>query len=100
MTNKYALSDQIWQKTEEGYEVRSVFKMTPATRVFNPGHRYRFWLEDGTGYMGLFIHYIYKKETFDSPLVRVYIQFKLEENVATGMITVPEDKIVTYGEIK
>jgi hypothetical protein len=95
MIPQYSLADQSWRKTDEGYELKSIFKMVPAIRKFGPGGRYLIELEDGRQYTGQFIFYIYKKQTFDSPLIRVYIEFKLAE----GKIIVPEDSIVNCGEV-
>ena len=90
--NKYSLADQAWKKVDEGYEVKSMFKMIPAVHAFNPMKKYRIELENGINYTGLFRYYIYKKQTLDSPLIRVYIELKLDE----GVLVIPEDSLVGF----
>lgn len=91
--NKYALADQTWETDENGgLVVRSMFKMVPSVHVFNPMKKYQVTLNNGISYTGLFRYYIYKKETMDSPLIRVYIELKLDQ----GIVVLPEVDIQEF----
>lgn len=90
--NKYSLADHTWEKDGNGLMVRSMFKMVPSVHAFDPMKKYKITLNNGISYTGLFRYYVYKKETMDSPLIRVYIEMKIDE----GVITVPEDSIQGY----
>ena len=92
MANKYSLIDQTWEKTNEGYEHKSMFKMVPSMHIFNPMKKYMITLANGINYEGLFRYYVYKKETIESPLIRVYLEFKIDK----GLILVPEDSIKDF----
>jgi hypothetical protein len=85
--NKWSLSDQSWQKEENEWVVRSVHKMRPACKPLNLGKKYKVILNSGLAYSGMFKHYIYKKETIESPLVRVYYELNLGEDQS---VIIPE----------
>ena len=87
--NKYSLADMTWEKDGDGLMVRSIFKMIPSVHAFNPMKKYALTLDGGLNYTGLFRYYIYKKEKLDSPLIRVYLEFKIDE----GVIVIPEDSV-------
>jgi hypothetical protein len=90
--NKYSLADQAWEKADDGYIVKSIFKMIPAIHAFNPVQKYLITLNNGVKYTGVFQHYLYKKETPDSPLIRVFVELKIDE----GIILLSEDSIQGY----
>ena len=94
--NKYALADQTWEKVEGGFSHKSMFKMVPSVHVFNPMKKYLVTLNNGISYTGLFRFYVYKKETMDSPLIRVYIELKLDE----GVVILPEVDIQGFVRVQ
>jgi hypothetical protein len=94
--NKYSLSDQSWGKEGNGYVHRSMFKMVPAMHAFNPMKKYQVNLNNGLTYQGIFKYYIYRKETPDSPLIRVYLGFKLD----VGEVEFPEDSVTTFFRVE
>ncbi len=94
--NKYSLADQTWEKDKDGYILRSMFKMIPAVHAFNPMKKYMVTLEGNISYTGLFRYYIYRKETMDSPLVRVSLELKLDE----GVVEFPQDKVQGFVRVQ
>ena len=96
------LNDMTWKKEGNKWVARSGFKVNPATHPMTVTKSYKVRMADGRFYEGKFTGYCYSKESLDTPLCRVYLEFDislghiaLEEIDVTGLV---QTDIVSYNK--
>ncbi len=89
------LADMAFTKESGKWVARSPIKMAPATHPMTATKSYKVKMADGRVYEGTFTNYRYIKESLDSPLCRVYLDFtiplgciSLEEVDVTGLVQI------------
>jgi len=80
------LADLAFTKEGNRWVCRSPFKVIPATHPMTVSKHYKVRMDDGRVYDGAFTGYCYTKESLDSPLCRVYLEF----DIALGHIALEE----------
>lgn len=80
------LADMAFQREGNKWVCRSPFKVIPATHPMTVSKNYQVRMDDGRFYEGMFTAYCYVKESLDSPLCRVYLEF----DIALGHIALEE----------